>query len=122
LTMPSPFRYMAALATLLATLPAQAERVAGAILPDDARAIEPNRYRIDRSFDDTLKFFKTVYPVAKYPRRTIVNQPGLKAVHIDNPDAKPNSWDGLNVYEFGGETRVFVLVAPDDKERKVRPK
>ncbi|HTT72436.1 MAG TPA: hypothetical protein VMG32_14525 [Anaeromyxobacteraceae bacterium] len=122
MTIPSPFRYMAALVALLASAPAQAERVAGALLPDEARAIEPNRYRIDKSFDDTLKFFKTVYPVAKYPRRTIVNQPGLKAVHIDNPDAKPNGWDGLNVYEFGGETRVFVLVAPDDKERRVRPK
>jgi len=113
---------MAALAALLANAPARAERVAGALLPDEARAIEPNRYRIEKSYEDTLKFFKTVYPLARYPRRIIVNQPGLKAVHIDNPDARPNSWDGLNVYEFGGETRVFVLVAPDDKERKGRPK
>ena len=47
-----------------------------------------------------------------------MNQPGIKAVHITNPEAKPGGWDGLNVYELRGETRVFVLVSP--KERKGR--
>ena len=78
--------------------------------------MEPNRFQVDRSYEDTLKFFKTVYPPAKYPRRSIANQPGIKAVHIENPEAKPGGWDGLNVYELKGETRIYVLVAP--KERK----
>ena len=121
MTIRAPFRYMAALGALLHSASVRAERVAGAILPDEARAIEAYRYRVEKSFEETLKFYKVVYPAARYPRRTIVNQPGLKAVHIDNPDARPNSWDGLNIYELGGETRVFVLVLPDDKERKVRP-
>lgn len=121
LTMARPYRYMAALAVLLSSASVRAERVAGALLPDEARVIEPNRYRIEKSYEDTLKFFKNVYPVARYPRRIIVNQPGLRAVHIDNPDARPNGWDGINVYELGGETRVFVLVLPADKERKGRP-
>jgi hypothetical protein len=29
-----------------------------------------------------------------------------------NPDARPGTWEGLNVYEIKGETRVFVLVKP----------
>ena len=109
-------------ATLPAARPraaaAQAERVAGAALPDEARAVEPNRYRIEKTYEETLKFFKAVYPPAKYRRTAIVNQPGIKAVHIANPEAKPGGWDGLNVYELKGETRVFVLVSP--KERKGR--
>ena len=36
----------------------------------------------------------------------------MKAVHIENPDAKPGQWEGLNVYELKNETRIFVLVRP----------
>jgi hypothetical protein len=110
--------YKAALAAVFAAAPALAlaERVAGAVLPDDARAVEPYRYRIERSFDDALKFFKSVYPPARYPRRPIANQPGLKAIHIANPEAKPGGWEGLNVYDIQGVTKVFVLVMPGRSE------
>ncbi len=80
--------------------------------------MEVNRYRVARSYEETLKFYKVVYPPGRFPRRTIVDQPGVKAVHIENPEARPGGWDGLNVYELNGETRVFVLVSP--KERKAR--
>jgi hypothetical protein len=115
----APFRYKAALVTLLLAAPAAARagRVAGAQLPDESRLIEANRYRVQRSYEDTLKFFRTVYPPAKYPRKPIVNQPGIKALHIANPAPRPGGWDGLNVYELRGETRVFVLVAPGEKEK-----
>ena len=104
--------YKAALAAVFVAAPGLglAEKAAGAVLPDEARAVEPYRYRVERSYEDTLKFFKAVYPPARYPRRPIANQPGLKAVHIENPEARPGSWEGLNVYELKGETRVFVLV------------
>jgi hypothetical protein len=121
LTMHPLARYKAALVAGLLVAPgvAQAGRVAGAQLPDEATQVEANRFRIDRKYDDTLKFYRTVYPPAKYPRRAIANQPGIKAVHIENPEARPGGWDGLNVYELNGETRVFVLVAPrEPKERK----
>jgi hypothetical protein len=119
--MSPPPRYKAALAAACLALPwlARAERgVAGAHLPDEARLVEPNRFRVEKTYDETLKFFRTVYPPAKYPRKPIVNQPGIKAVHIENPEARPGSWEGLNVYELKGETRVYVLVAPKEKERK----
>ncbi len=105
-------RYKPALAALLLVLPAlaSAEKVAGAILPDDAVRIADNRYRVARSYDETLRFFRQTYGPARYARRPIADQPGVKAVHIENPEAKPGSWEGINVYELKGESRVFVLV------------
>jgi hypothetical protein len=127
LTVGRRVRYKAALAALFLAFPAlsRAGRVAGAVLPDEARPVELNRYVIGRTYEDTLKFYKTVYPAPRHAWTTVVSQPGLRAVHIENPDARPGTWDGLNVYELRGETRVFVLVAPGgeaDKEKKGRRK
>ncbi len=105
-------RYKAALAAVLLASPglALAEKVAGAILPDESVRIGENRYRVPKSYEETLKFFRTVYGPGKYTRRPVADTPSVKAVHIDNPDARPGQWEGLNVYELKNETRVFVLV------------
>ena len=115
-------RYKAALAAaaLAAAGATRAERVAGAALPDDARQVEPGRYRVGRSYEDALKFFKAVYPPGRFPRKPIANQPGIRAVHIQNPEARPGTWEGLNVYEIRGETRVFVLVTPGKEAPRSR--
>jgi hypothetical protein len=112
LTVPHFPRYKAALAAVLLTLPglALAERVAGAVLPDDAQKVGDNRYKVPKSYDETIKFYRSVYGPAKYRRRPIADLPSVKAVHIENPEARPGQWEGLNVYELKGETRVFVLV------------
>ncbi len=111
MTVSLPVRYKAALAAVFLALPAlAAEKVAGATLPDDARRVAENRYRLDRSYEEALKFFRSVYPPARFPRKPIASLPGVKAVHIANPEAKAGSWEGMNVYELKGETRVFVLV------------
>ena len=104
-------RYKAALAVLFLALPALAgaEKVAGAVLPDESEKVGENRYRVPKSYEETLKFFKAVYG-PRYTRRAIAETPTVKAVHIENPDAKPGKWEGLNVYELKNETRVFVLV------------
>ncbi len=119
-------RYKAALAAVFLAAPllalAEQQRVSGAILPDGSKPVADHRYRTEKGFEETLKFYKTVYPPAKYPRRPIANQPGIKAVHIDNPETKPGTWDGLNVYELKGETRVFVLVAPPEKGQSQQKK
>ena len=101
----------AVVASLLLLAPgvAAALSVAGATLPDDAKAIGENRYRLHRDFDEVLKYYRTIYS-ARFTRRPIADQPGVKAVHIANPDAKPGQWEGLNVYELKGQVRVFVLV------------
>ena len=117
-------RYKAALAAILLAAPGAglAEKAAGAILPDEARAVGEGRYRVEKSYEDTLKFFKSVYPPGKFPRKPIANQPGIRAVHIENPEARPGGWEGLNVYELRGETRIFVLVAPPEEKRKPQRK
>ena len=43
-------------------------------------------------------------------RRPIADQPGSRALHIENPEPRAGQWDGLNVYELKGEVRVFVLL------------
>jgi hypothetical protein len=113
LTVPLSPRYKAALAALIAAVPLLAHavdlRVAGALVPDGAVKVAENRYRIPKSLEETVKFYKQVYP-PRYTRRPIADQPGVKAMHIENPDARPGQWEGLNVYELKGEVRVFVLV------------
>jgi hypothetical protein len=113
----SPFpRYKAALAAVFLVVPglALAEKVAGAVLPDEVVKIGENRYRVSKSYDETLRFFRGVYP-PRYTRRPIADTPAVKAVHIENPDARPGQWEGLNVYELKNETRIFVLVKAKPK-------
>jgi hypothetical protein len=119
LTMQRLTRYKPALVAVLLLSPAAAlsTSVAGASLPDGAQSLGENRFKLTKNWEDALKFYKSVYPPAKYPRKSIVNQPGIKAVHIENPDPKPGSWDGLNVYEMQSEVRVFVLVAPGGEKK-----
>jgi hypothetical protein len=104
-------RYKAALAAFLVALPGAAlcDDVAGATLPDDAVKVGEYRFRVARSYEDTVKFYRQVYG-PRYRRRPIADLPSVKAVHIENPDARPGRWEGLNVYELKGETRVFVMV------------
>ena len=121
--MARPARYKPALAALLLAVPAlaHADKVAGAILPDDAVRVAENRYKVGRTWDETLRFFRQNYAPGRYARRPIADQPGLKAVHIENPEAKPGTWEGLNVYETKGEVRIFVLVKPrEEPPRKQR--
>ena len=90
---------------------AAAEVVSGVQLPDGAEKVGENRYRAPGDFEATLKFFKTNYPPGQYPRKMIVNQPGVKAIHISNPSGK--KWEGLNIYEANDEVRIFVICAPE---------
>jgi len=112
---PLPRYKAAALAAALLALPglARAEKkVAGAILPDEAEKIGENRFRVAKSYEETLKFFRQLYGPGKYARRPIADTQTVKAMHIENPEAKPGQWEGLNVYELRNETRIFVLVKP----------
>jgi hypothetical protein len=105
-------RYKAALAGALAALPVLALadlRVAGVLLPDGAEKVAENRYSLPKSWDEAIRFYRQTYP-PRYTRRPIVDQPGVRALHIDNPDARPGVWEGVNIYEAKGEVRIFVLV------------
>lgn len=105
-------RYKRALVAVLVAVPGLVlaePKVAGATLPDGAEKVSENRYRVPKSYEETLRFFRQTYG-GRYARRPIADQAGVKAVHIENPDAKPGQWEGLNVYELKGEVRIFVLV------------
>jgi hypothetical protein len=89
----------------------------GASLPDNARKVAEHRYKAPGDFEGTLKYYKGVYPAASYPRKVVVNQPGVKAVHIANPSGK-GQWEGLNIYEANDEVRIYVVPADGSGKRK----
>ena len=104
LTVPLASRYKAALVAVLATVPALAlpdVRVAGAILPDGAEKVAENRYRVPRSYEDTVKFFKQTYG-ARYTRRPIADQP----VQPRGSRLRPHGHVGH------GLTQVYALLDP----------
>ena len=96
----------AAMFALWATV-AGAEVVSGAQLPDGSQKVGENRYRAPKDFEGTLEYYRAVYGTSNYPRRQIVNQPGVKAVHITNPSGK--NFAGLNIYEANDEVRIYIV-------------
>jgi hypothetical protein len=92
------------------------DSVSGAQLPESARKVAENRFRSPQDFEGTLKFYKSTYPPSNYPRRSIVNQPGVKGIHIVNPSGR--GWEGLNIYEANDEVRIYVVPAEDVVKKK----
>jgi hypothetical protein len=112
LTVPLSTRYKRALVAVLVAVPGLVladVKVAGALLPDGAVKVSENRYRVPRTYEETIRFFRQTYG-PRFARRPIADQPGIKALHIENPEPRTGQWEGLNVYELKGEVRVFVLV------------
>jgi hypothetical protein len=96
---------------------ARGETVHGAQIPDGSQKVGENRYRAKEDYEGTLKYYKTIYPPAQYPRRQIANQPGIKAVHISNPSGK--NFEGLNIYLANDEVRIYIVpVAEAAKPKK----
>jgi hypothetical protein len=109
-------RRFAAVAAAVVGLTAQAEVVGGVQLPDGSQRVGENRYRAPQDFEETVKYYRAVYSVGSYPRRSIVNQPGVKAVHISNPSGR--NFAGLNIYEANDEVRIYIVPL----ESAVKPK
>ena len=91
----------------------------GAVLPDGARKVAEHRYRAPSDFQATLKFYKSAYPTNHYPRKSVVNQPGVKAIHIANASGR-GQWEGLNIYEADDEVRIYVVPSDGSGKRKRR--
>ncbi len=108
---------------LLLTGAAGAARAAdgdlGAQVPDGSRKVAEHRFHSGNDFEGTLKFYKNVYPAPQFPRKAVVNQPGVKAIHISNPSGR-GGWEGLNVYEANDETRIYVVPADGSAKKKKR--
>jgi hypothetical protein len=108
-----------ALALALVSASALAETDLGATLPDNARQVGEHRYKSPSDWEGTMKFYKKVYSPATY--RNVINQPGVKAVHIPNPSGK-GEWLGLNVYEANEEVRIYVVPSDSFSGRKSKAK
>ncbi len=79
----------------------------GFTLPGGSVKVDDDRYRLAAAWDDARRFFKAIYPPAKFPRSTLPNFAGVRAEHIENPGG--GGWSGVNLYENKGEVRVYVL-------------
>jgi hypothetical protein len=83
-------------------------RAHGVSLPNGAVQISEDRFRLPESLEASLKWYKSVYRPEKYQRKLVIDQQGVKAYHIDNPDPK-GDWEGFNLYAYQNETRLYVL-------------
>jgi hypothetical protein len=105
------------LALLVATGASAAEgfKARGFLLPDGAVKIDEDRYRLSQPWDEAVKFYRKLYPSAKYPRHNLHSQTPVRAVHIDNPSGV--EWDGVNIYEASrGEVRLYILPGKEAPE------
>lgn len=99
---------------------ASAEQVLGVQLPDSVKKVGENRYRASQSYEDTLKYYRSVYPPARFGWKPVVNQPGVKAVHISMGPGKKA--EGINIYEANEEVRLYVVPGVVQKPAKAAPK
>ena len=100
------------LAVALPALAASGFRAHGFVLPDGAVKVDANRFRLPQAWDDALRFYR-FYPWNRYPRTVLHSESYVRAVHIDNPRASGDEWQGVNLYELPrGEVRVYILVPP----------
>jgi hypothetical protein len=95
--------------TPLTRSPSFATSDLGATLPENARQVGEHRYKSPSDWEGTMKFYKKVYSPSTW--RNVINQPGVKAIHIPNPSGK-GEWLGLNIYEANEEVRIYVV--PND--------
>lgn len=102
---------------MVMALSAFADSELGAQLPDGAHKVAEHRYKSSTDFEGTLKYYKNVYPSSSNPRKSVVNQPGVKAVHIPNTSGK-GAWEGLNIYEANDEVRIYVVPANGSGNKK----
>ncbi len=107
---------VALLTALLATDPPDE-----APIPPGVVALEePGRYRSNRSFDETIEFYKRSFRRVWGLRwHHIVSLPGIKAKNIECQRKKSN-WEGINIYEHAGEVRIYVI--PRERPPEPPPK
>ncbi len=93
----------------------------GATLPKWARKIGEHRFQSPWDWHTTIRWLNKTYASrAEYPRIRIVNQPGVKAIHLKNA-RKRGGWEGMNIYQLqDGRVRFYVL--PRRRSKEAQPK
>lgn len=95
-----------------------ADRVYGAPLLPGTVKVEEGRFKTSRSYDDTVDFYEKLFKGSQTVRmRKIINSPQVKATHVLN-GAPGSGWQGINIYEKDGETRLYFIKA--DVKKKLR--
>jgi hypothetical protein len=100
------------LALVLAPVPALAEKVYGAIIPDDVAKLDEARFRSKKDWEKTMRSFRNAYENSKgIVFQRMNTSPKVKnGYHILNTQAG-RRWDGINVYETA-EGKIFIVVLP----------
>ncbi|MBI5527687.1 MAG: hypothetical protein HY897_15250 [Deltaproteobacteria bacterium] len=93
------------------------------LIEKSAKLDEPDpkgaRFLVPRNFNETVKFYKKLWRGNENIEfRKIVNLPSIRAVHVMNRSPK-SEWEGMNIYEHKGETRIFIL--PRTKPQEAPP-
>ncbi len=98
-----------AFTAILATRDVRAARVHGAFVLDESVKVEEGRYRSRKSWDKTLRFFRSVYrnkPGVVW--RTVATPAKVKAIYLENTNFG-QGWEGINIYEAQGKTFIYVV-------------
>lgn len=85
---------------------------------EGAVKVDDDRYRSTQDWEKTLRFYRGIYgKVQGVLWRSVASTPKVKAVHIANL-RKGQSWEGINVYETGGQVFIYVLRAESGSATK----
>lgn len=83
------------------------------------KRVGDDRFKSTEDWEKTLRFLKGVYggkPGIVW--KTVDAPPKVKAIHIANTVPR-RTWEGINVYETGGEIFIFVIKAePEGPSRR----
>jgi len=87
----------------------QAAKVHGVSLFTWAKRVGEDRYESPRSWDKTYDVFYDRYKRSKKVKiHDTVNLPSVRFAHFESLDPK-TPWMGINVYEYRGKVRVYVI-------------
>ncbi len=86
-----------------------ADHIEAPVVPYAKAMEDAGRYRSPRNFDDTVEYYKRLFRSSGGIRwRNIINQPGIKAKHLQSL-RKKTKWAGINIYETKGQVRIYVV-------------
>ena len=102
-----------ALVTLMLLFAAPSARADDFVNPpiiSGAKMIEKGRYSCPSNYNETLMNYRRMLRNSGggFKWRTIIHQNNLKAKYLENT-RKNSKWAGINIYEYNGETRIFVV-------------
>jgi|GEM_PF-945657 len=91
----------------------------GVSLPAGSKKLEGDakdcRFRSSLNWDETVKFFERELPSSSTRWHREVNIPAAKYRHVEST-AQKGVWEGLNIYQVGGdpsaEVRMYVIPKP----------